>query len=106
MGIPTTICYALVAFSSMWKISEVLGNLKIVDGKCKYGNHLIADGASLNLEEPCETFRCNARLGTLSSLGCSLMANPPNCPTFKGTGPYPKCCDKFNCTGTPQFQDE
>ncbi|EEC13907.1 secreted salivary gland peptide, putative [Ixodes scapularis] len=104
MGIRTTLLYALVAFSLMWKISQALGLLKIVNGKCKYGNHLIADGASLNLENPCQTFYCNAQLGTISSLGCALMPNPSNCRVYKGTGPYPKCCNQINCTGTPQFQ--
>ncbi|CAN7974834.1 unnamed protein product, partial [Ixodes persulcatus] len=105
VGILTTLFYALLAFSLMWKISQGLENFKIVNGKCKYGNHLFADGASLNLEEPWQTFYCNVQLGTISTLGCSLMSNSFNCPIFKGTGPYPKCCYTINCTGTPQFQD-
>ncbi|EEC03776.1 secreted salivary gland peptide, putative [Ixodes scapularis] len=109
MGIPTTLFYALVVFSLIWEISQAIhppyGKVKIVKGKCKYKNRLVADGASLRFENPCQSWTCDVRSRSFAILPCGIIANPMNCPVFKGTGPYPSCCYEVNCTGTDQSED-
>uniref|UniRef100_A0A6B0UND1 Putative 8.9 kDa protein n=1 Tax=Ixodes ricinus TaxID=34613 RepID=A0A6B0UND1_IXORI len=106
MRTPTNVFYTLVVFAFMWKVSLAYppySDVEIVNGKCKWQNHLVPDGESLNLENPCQTWQCNVEDRSFAILGCGLIGNPYNCEIVRGTGPYPNCCYRTNCTGIPQY---
>uniref|UniRef100_V5ICZ5 Single domain-containing protein n=1 Tax=Ixodes ricinus TaxID=34613 RepID=V5ICZ5_IXORI len=106
MSTPTNVFYTLVVFAFMWKVSLAFppySDVEIVDGKCKWENHLVPDGEFLNLEDPCQTWQCSVEDRSFAILGCGLIGNPYNCEIVRGTGPYPNCCYRTNCTGIPQY---
>uniref|UniRef100_V5IFX4 Putative secreted protein n=1 Tax=Ixodes ricinus TaxID=34613 RepID=V5IFX4_IXORI len=72
MRTPTNVFYTLVVLAFMWKVSLAFppfSDVEIVDGKCKWENHLVPDGEFLNLEDPCQTWQCSVEDRSFAILG-------------------------------------
>uniref|UniRef100_V5HBX4 Putative secreted protein n=1 Tax=Ixodes ricinus TaxID=34613 RepID=V5HBX4_IXORI len=64
MKLPTALLLGLMVSTSILEISLAeppISDVEIVDGKCTYGNHSVADGEQLNLADPCQTWRCEVK---------------------------------------------
>uniref|UniRef100_A0A0K8REH4 Putative 8.9 kDa protein n=1 Tax=Ixodes ricinus TaxID=34613 RepID=A0A0K8REH4_IXORI len=103
MKLPTALLLGLMVSTSILEISLAeppTSDVKIVDGKCTYGNHSVADGEQLNLADPCQTWRCEVKEKRFSVLSCGYVFNPAIiCELRRGSGVYPDCCDRVFCPG-------
>uniref|UniRef100_A0A090XD71 Putative 8.9 kDa secreted protein n=1 Tax=Ixodes ricinus TaxID=34613 RepID=A0A090XD71_IXORI len=100
MLFPAALVLVLAASSSVWKISQAeppFSDVVIVDGKCTYENHTVADGESLAWADPCQLWECNVEERSFGVLPCGLVAIPAGCEMVRGTGPYPDCCYRAVC---------
>ncbi|XP_037520766.1 uncharacterized protein LOC119397411 [Rhipicephalus sanguineus] len=72
---------------------------EIKNGKCVYHNRTLGHHESIQFENPCQAWFCNAETHKVYIGGCT--PNPPieECVEVQGNGTYPDCCPRLVCEG-------
>ncbi|XP_077538504.1 complement inhibitor CirpT4-like [Haemaphysalis longicornis] len=77
-------------------------NVEVVDGHCIFQNHTLRHHESIQLENPCQGWFCDAHAGIISIGGCTPHWIPDNCFEVDGNGTYPQCCPQLRCNKTEE----
>uniref|UniRef100_G3MNY2 Single domain-containing protein n=2 Tax=Amblyomma TaxID=6942 RepID=G3MNY2_AMBMU len=101
--------FALVAVAAtLWNVSEAYtgqAHVEVKDGKCIFQNRTLGHHESIQLEEPCQGWFCDADAHIVSIGGCSPIALPSHCRTVDGNGTYPNCCPQVICNDEGQHAE-
>uniref|UniRef100_A0A131YSW6 8.9 kDa family member n=1 Tax=Rhipicephalus appendiculatus TaxID=34631 RepID=A0A131YSW6_RHIAP len=69
----------------------------VENGKCQYKGEEIPRGRHVDMETPCERWKCEVTENLVLFIGCGSSQVESPCKTVKGSGVYPKCCPKPVC---------
>ncbi|XP_077486558.1 complement inhibitor CirpT2-like [Amblyomma americanum] len=72
---------------------------EIKNGHCTFRNKTIPVDQVINVEHPCEEWRCDAASKSVLIAGCSKMSAGRGCRMIDGRGQYPDCCPQMACSG-------
>ncbi|KAH6942475.1 hypothetical protein HPB50_006114 [Hyalomma asiaticum] len=69
----------------------------VKNGKCHYKGKEIPRGGHVDMEKPCERWKCELTEDLVLFLGCGSSQVHAPCKIVNGSGVYPKCCPKAVC---------
>ncbi|XP_050029518.1 complement inhibitor CirpT1-like [Dermacentor andersoni] len=69
----------------------------VKNGKCQYKGREIQRGSHVDVEHPCERWKCEVTENLVLFLGCGFSQVQAPCKVVNGSGVYPKCCPKPVC---------